>query len=89
MATAWVSAIPPPPGVKPNIVDPKGQLDANTALHTICLTLVTSVVAIRLYTRIAITKASLGLDDCNVHKVFSILIFTDKTVYGSVLACVW
>jgi hypothetical protein len=66
MASGWLGAIPPPPGIEPNIVNPATQLKANIGLHIVCLTLVTSSVAIRVYMRVIITKAPFGLDDCNV-----------------------
>jgi hypothetical protein len=64
MATGWLGVIPPPPGVEANIVNPTTQIHSNIALHTICLGLATTSVAIRFYTRIFITKASVGVDDC-------------------------
>lgn len=63
MATGWLGAIPPPLGVEPNFTNPTSQRDANIALHTVCLTLATASVALRLYTRVFITKTSLGVDD--------------------------
>lgn len=63
MATGWLGSIPPPIGIDPNFVDPPSQLHGNIALHTVCLTLVTASVAIRLYTRLFITKVPLGVDD--------------------------
>lgn len=64
MASQLGGSMSPPAGVEPNLVDPPSQLSNNIALHTICLTLITVLVAIRLYTRIAINKMKLGLDDC-------------------------
>lgn len=66
MASQWGGSIPPPPGVEVNLVDPPSQLPNNIALHTVCLTLATTLVAIRVYTRLGITKARLGLDDCKL-----------------------
>jgi hypothetical protein len=46
-----VGAIPPPPGERANFVDPPNQTKVTIALHTICLTLVTLMVTLRIYTR--------------------------------------
>lgn len=66
MASQWGGSIPPPEGVEVNLVDPPSQLPNNIAMHTVCLTLVTMFVAIRVYTRLGINKARLGLDDCEL-----------------------
>ncbi|KAK2849620.1 hypothetical protein FQN49_005575 [Arthroderma sp. PD_2] len=63
MATQWLGAIPPPPGVTPNIIDPPSQMNGNIALHTVCLTLATSAVAMRIYTRTFVTRTKMGVDD--------------------------
>ncbi|OAL62460.1 hypothetical protein A7C99_7045 [Trichophyton rubrum] len=63
MATQWLGAIPPPPGVTPNIIDPPSQLSGNIALHTVCLTLATAAVAMRVYTRTIVTCTKMGADD--------------------------
>lgn len=68
MATQWLGSIPPP-GVEPNFVDPPSQLHGNIALHTVCLTVVTAVVAMRLYTRSFIIRSSLGVDDCEFFRM--------------------
>lgn len=64
MATQWLGAIPPPPGVTPNIIDPPSQRSGNIALHTVCLTLATAAVAMRVYTRTIVTRTKMGADDC-------------------------
>jgi hypothetical protein len=66
MASQWAGdgAIPPPPGIEPNLVDPPSQLNSNIALHAVCLSVVTILLAVRLYTRISLVRANLGLDDC-------------------------
>ena len=58
-----IPAIPPPPGVTPNFVDPPNALGNTVALHTVCLFLVTLFLGLRLYTRHFITH-SLKIDDC-------------------------
>ncbi|KAK5633635.1 hypothetical protein RRF57_009349 [Xylaria bambusicola] len=64
MASQWGGALPPPPGIVPDFVNPPSQRDGNIALHTVLLSIVTIFVSIRIYTRIWITKLSLGLEDC-------------------------
>lgn len=64
MASQWLGSIPPPPGVEPNFIDPYDHMTENIALHTVLLTLTTLAVGMRLYTRLRITKAKLGVDDC-------------------------
>ncbi|KAG9237454.1 hypothetical protein BJ875DRAFT_152680 [Amylocarpus encephaloides] len=51
-----------PPGTKPNYIDPVNQTTTLIALHTVCLTVVTISVSLRLYTRKFIVN-SLGVDD--------------------------
>lgn len=60
----WLGAYPAPAGEVVNLIDPPDQRQGNTALHATCLTLVTISVAIRFYTRIYITKAVVGIEDC-------------------------
>ncbi|KAI1653873.1 hypothetical protein F4813DRAFT_373072 [Daldinia decipiens] len=63
MATGWFGAMPPPPGVEANLIDPPTQMKQNIALHTVCLTLASFSVVIRLYTRIYISGGKLGIED--------------------------
>ncbi|KAI1798756.1 hypothetical protein F4811DRAFT_566168 [Daldinia bambusicola] len=63
MATGWFGAMPPPPGVEPNLVDPPSQMKQNIALHTVCLTLATLSVGVRLYTRMRLAGGKLGIED--------------------------
>ncbi|KAL6836946.1 GPCR, PTH11-type [Trichoderma camerunense] len=63
MASQWLGSIPPPPGVEPNFINPYDHMTENIALHTVLLTLTTLAVGMRLYTRLRITKAKLGVDD--------------------------
>lgn len=53
-----------PAGVVPNYVNPPDQHTQLIVLHSVCLTLVTAAVAMRVYTRLRITK-NFGWDDCN------------------------
>ena len=64
MASQWIGALPPPPGIEPNFIDPPSQQNGNIALHTVLLSLATIFVSIRIYTRIWITKLDLGVEDC-------------------------
>lgn len=57
-------AAPPPEGETSNLVDPPNQMRENIALYTTLLTAVTLLLAMRLYTRIRISKVKLGLEDC-------------------------
>ncbi|KAM0795823.1 hypothetical protein BDR22DRAFT_919339 [Usnea florida] len=59
---ALVPVASPPPGKQSNFVNPQTSMKRAIALHTICLFLVTVCVAIRLYTRLFITR-KLGMDD--------------------------
>ncbi|KAI0548666.1 hypothetical protein F4679DRAFT_573986 [Xylaria curta] len=81
MASQWVGALPPPPGVEPNFIDPPSQRERNIALHTVLLSLITIFVSIRIYTRIWITKNKLGVEDylCLTSYTLSIL-FSGLTV---------
>ncbi|EFE32412.1 integral membrane protein Pth11-like, putative [Trichophyton benhamiae CBS 112371] len=72
MATQWLGAIPPPPGVTPNIIDPPSQRSGNIALHTVCLTLATAAVAMRVYTRTIVTRTKMGADDCVDSRIFRV-----------------
>lgn len=66
MATQWFTggALPPPPGIEPNFVDPPSQLHGNIALHTVFLSVATLAVAMRLFTRLYMLRTRLGIDDC-------------------------
>lgn len=74
MASQWLGALPPPPGVTPDFVDPPTQRDGNIALHTVLLSLVTILVVLRLYTRVWVTKVPLGIEDylCVVSYLLSV-----------------
>ncbi|KAI0876578.1 hypothetical protein GGS24DRAFT_513468 [Hypoxylon argillaceum] len=74
MASQWLGALPPPPGVTPDFVDPPTQRDGNIALHTVLLSLVTILVVLRLYTRVWVTKVPLGIEDylCVVFYLLSV-----------------
>lgn len=63
MASGWLGAMPPPPGIEPNFVDPPSQLNSNIALHAVSLSLVVVSLTMRLYTRLHILKSYLGWDD--------------------------
>ncbi|KFY36082.1 hypothetical protein V494_05344 [Pseudogymnoascus sp. VKM F-4513 (FW-928)] len=61
----------PPPEVlaswpKPNYVDPERRGNASVVVQSILVVLVTAFLAIRLYARIIITRAGIGLDDAMI-----------------------
>lgn len=58
----------PPPDVlvswpKPNYIDPERRGNESVIVQSILVVLVTAILIIRLYARIAITRAGIGLDD--------------------------
>lgn len=58
----------PPPEVKaswpePNYVDPVRRGNESIVIQGVLVALVTLIVSIRLYARLSITKAGIGLDD--------------------------
>ncbi|KAM7213238.1 hypothetical protein V8F06_011403 [Rhypophila decipiens] len=63
MASGWLGAYPPPPGVTPDFDNPPSQFRDDIALHATCLTFVTLSVVMRIYTRRCITRAKSGVDD--------------------------
>ena len=60
---ANVGALPAPPGVEPNFIDPLNQNLAHDILHAVGLSVVSVFFVIRLYTRYFIIRR-LGWDDC-------------------------
>lgn len=65
---SYPGVLPPPDGFEANIVNPSHtQMPNNIALHTVCLTLITLFVAMRIYTRWIIIKVALGVDDCKLN----------------------
>lgn len=56
--------MPPPSGVESNLIDPLSQMKQNIALHTVCLTLATLSVGVRVYTRMRLAGGKLGIEDC-------------------------
>ena len=64
MASQYIGAMPPPLGVEPNFTNPVSQYRENLIQHTVCLSIITGFVAMRLYTRLRILGTSLGIDDC-------------------------
>lgn len=63
-------------------MDPPNQTANTVALHTVCLTLVTLCVAMRLYTRQFIIK-QLGADDCKAlsqRKACSSTLMVDRSL---------
>lgn len=60
-----VGAVPPPPGVQVNFVDPLNRTKSTIVLHTVCLTAATLGIAVRIYTRQFINR-QLRWDDCEI-----------------------
>lgn len=56
-------AVPAPPGLNANFVNPPDHTKQLLVQHIICITLATIAVGVRLFTRAAITR-NLGWDDC-------------------------
>ncbi|KAI1088701.1 hypothetical protein F5B19DRAFT_470210 [Rostrohypoxylon terebratum] len=64
MSSQWSQGVvPPPPGVEPNFVNPENQMGGNIAIHTVFLTISTLSVIMRIYTRLYVSRVSLGVDD--------------------------
>ena len=74
MTSQWLGSMPPPPGVEPNFIDPYDHMKENIALHSVLLTITTLAVGMRLYTRSIITKAKLGVDDCEFHRAAMVVL---------------
>ena len=65
MITPDTPAMKSPEGVEPNFINPPSHDKANVILHTICLTLTTLFLMMRLYTRHYISHW-VGWDDCKL-----------------------
>ncbi|XDG03564.1 hypothetical protein ABKA04_003179 [Annulohypoxylon sp. FPYF3050] len=71
MSSQWSQGVvPPPPGVEPNFVNPENQMGGNIAIHTVFLTISTFSVIMRIYTRLRVSRVSLGVDDCFDSDIF-------------------
>ena len=57
-----VGALPPPPGITPNFVNPYSAQTAIIAVLVACLVITTVLVASRLYTKLCVIK-ELGWED--------------------------
>lgn len=62
-----IPAVPPPPGVLFDFNNPDNYKSENIIMHSIILSIITIMVAIRLYTR-GVMKKSMGIDDCEYLK---------------------
>ena len=58
-----IPALKPPPGIKPNFVNPPSYANALVTVNAVFLTLMLITLALRLYTKGVLLK-SLGWDDC-------------------------
>ena len=59
---AHTPALPPPPGVTPNFVDPESQANLFVSVTAVCIALMLPIVIMRLYSRVCITR-SFAIDD--------------------------
>lgn len=85
-SSEMVEAMPPPPDQKANFVDPLNQTVSTIALHTVCLTLITLCVAMRIYTREYILK-QLGASDSKALSSFCIIRVFINADGGQIFAC--
>lgn len=60
---AVVPAMPPPPGIVPNFENPDSRGDEIVNVYAVFLSIAFVFIVLRMYTRVAITRA-VGLDDC-------------------------
>lgn len=58
-----VGARAPPPGVKPNFINPESRQNEMVAANAACLTIGILFLLMRLWTRLFLTR-SIGWDDC-------------------------
>jgi hypothetical protein len=58
-----VGAIPPPPGITPNFVDPPSRAHIVIVVNAVCSILSVSFVGLRSYTAVSITR-QVRIDDC-------------------------
>jgi len=61
---ARVPPLSPPPGVKPNLVDPYSCQDVNIVVACIVIHLTMLLVALRAFTKHYVSKLGLGIHDC-------------------------
>lgn len=60
---SFPGALPPPPGVIPNLVDPYSRASTVIIVNAVFLTIGTLFLVMRIYTRAFLSRA-LGADDC-------------------------
>ena len=60
------SAIPAPPGLSSNFIDPPSKASWDIVTQTVCLTTATALVAMRIYTKFKVLRNP-GWDDCELH----------------------
>lgn len=58
-----ISAVPAPPGVTSNFVNPPSKAYWDVVTQAVCLTIATLLVAMRMYTKFNVLKSP-GWDDC-------------------------
>jgi hypothetical protein len=60
---ANIPALPPPPGVVPNFMNPPTRAHQTQVVSAICLSLMCPLVALRVYCRLVV-QHNWGIDDC-------------------------
>ena len=60
---SWTGALEPPPGITPNFVDPISLKKYDICGQTVCLTISTLAVWMRMYSKLRLIKA-VGWEDC-------------------------
>ena len=75
-------AMPAPPGLSANFLNPPNHNTSSIVLHVMCLTLATFAIAIRFFTRAQITH-NLGWDDCREMPSAKDLLMLMSRRYGA------
>ena len=84
--TMVVGALPPPPGIIPNFVDPYSTADSAKAVSVLYMVLTTLTTAIRLYTKFYILKAH-GWADCMSYSVSSSFDYSETSLTAEQIPC--
>lgn len=84
--TMVVGALPPPPGIVPNFVDPYSIADTAKAVSVLFVVLTTLTTAIRLYTKFCIFKAH-GWADCMCYSLSSSFDYSETSLTAEQIPC--
>lgn len=90
---AHIPAMPPPPGVTSNFVNPKSRANVFIASSAVCLSLMLPIVIMRLFSRIWINR-SFAVDDGQLSlpnhvdfaDVYQLLVQLQRYVFYNALA---